>query len=43
MYLVDWVQANGLVIFTLLIIFGIPLVVALIVFGKNKKDDASPE
>ncbi len=37
MFLVNWFQANALMLFTVLVLFGIPLVVMLIAFGGKKK------
>lgn len=39
MYLINWLQSNLLMVFTVLVLFGIPLVVAIIVFTKKPKSD----
>ncbi|GEM_PF-4473480 len=36
-YLIDWTLSNWLVFFTLLVIFGIPVVILAITLGNNKK------
>jgi len=41
MYLVNWFQANALMIFTTLILIGIPAVVLFVVFTKRKDDAKS--
>lgn len=38
MFLVNWFQANALMIFTVLVLFGIPVVIMVITFGKKKND-----
>lgn len=38
MFLINWFQANALMMFTTLILLGIPTVIALIVFSKKKTD-----
>ena len=37
MYLVDWLQANLLMVFTTLIIIGIPVIIGIVVFGNMSK------
>jgi len=37
MYLVDWLQANLLMVFTTLIIIGIPIIIGIVVFGNMSK------
>ena len=37
MYLVDWLQANLLMVFTVIVILGIPLVIGIIVFSNRSK------
>ncbi len=41
MFLINWFQANALMIFTTLVLLGIPVVIAIIVFSK--KSDSKPE
>lgn len=43
MYLVNWFQANALMIVTTLILIGIPAVVLFIVLTKRKDDTPSSE
>ncbi len=45
MYLIDWFQANSLMAFTAIVLFGIPIVVLIIVFTKKTKgkSDAGSE
>ncbi len=38
MFLIDWFQANALMIFTTLVLLGIPTVILIVVFGKKKTD-----
>jgi hypothetical protein len=41
MFLVDWLQANLLMVLTTLVIIGIPVVISLIIYSntsKKKKD-----
>ncbi len=38
MFLVNWFQANALMLFTVLVLFGIPLVIMVITFGNKKKN-----
>lgn len=38
MFLVNWFQANALMIFTVLMLLGIPVVIVVIAFGKKKND-----
>lgn len=44
MYLVDWLQANLLMVFTVIVILGIPLVIGIIVFSNQSKknEDKGP-
>ncbi len=40
MYLVDWLQSNLLMVFTVLIIIGIPVVIGMVIFSNmSKKSD----
>lgn len=39
MFLINWFQANALMIFTTLILLGIPVVIAIMVFSKKSKSD----
>ncbi len=43
MYLVNWFQANLLMIFTVLVLFGIPIVAGIIAFSKHKGASADIE
>lgn len=43
MYLVNWFQANALMIFTTLILIGIPAVVLIIVLTKRKDKTQQPD
>lgn len=37
MYLVDWLQANLLMVFTALVIIGIPVVIGVVIFSNMSK------
>jgi hypothetical protein len=37
MYLVDWLQANLLMVFTILVLIGIPVIIGVVVFGNTSK------
>ncbi|MDX1941243.1 MAG: hypothetical protein SFU99_11875 [Saprospiraceae bacterium] len=37
MFLINWFQANALMIFTTLVLIGIPAVIMLMVFSKKSK------
>ena len=40
MYLVDWLQANLLMVFTTLVLIGIPAIIGIVVFNNmSKKKD----
>lgn len=39
MFLINWFQANALMIFTTLVLIGIPAVIMIIVFTKKSKTD----
>ncbi len=41
MFLINWFQANALMIFTTLILLGIPIVIGIIAFGKKKDSEAT--
>lgn len=43
MYLVDWTQANALMIATALVLIGIPVVVLLVVFTRKSKKNQESE
>lgn len=43
MFLVNWFQANALMIFTSLILIGIPAVILYITFSKKREIDADKE
>lgn len=37
MYLVDWLQANLLMVFTTLVLIGIPAIIGIVVFNNMSK------
>ncbi len=39
MFLIDWVEANILMAATVLVLFGIPLVIGIIVFSKKGNEN----
>mgnify|MGYP006275973609 FL=1 len=46
MFLVNWFQSNLMMIFMVLVLFGIPLIIAIIVFTKKPNsgsDDSGQE
>ena len=43
MYLVNWLQSNLLMLFTVLVLFGIPLIIAIIVFTKKPNSGADED
>ncbi len=40
MYLINWFQANVLMLFMTLILVGIPVVIAMMVFQRHNKSNA---
>lgn len=43
MFLINWFQANALMIFTTLILVGIPIVIGIMAFGKRKNNEAGQQ
>lgn len=44
MYLVDWLQANLLMVFTTLVLIGIPAIIGIVVFNNmSKKKDGDTD
>lgn len=42
MYLVNWLQANLLMVFTIMVLIGIPLIIGIVVFSKKKDGGDTP-